>query len=257
MGAILDYRQPESGTDSHDLVHVRQVATHVGQQNELCRAGPGLALQIIDIDDGPVGDVDKNWLRAGMGYSTGYRSQRKGVDQHLVARGDTCRPQCDKKSAAARIGADTVFAAEIGSEFFFKQGCLGKRIAVLAVAEQPAIAHQFHGGLDSSLRDRFGCTQITGKTGTVCLCRTVANGHYIVHDATGIESIVPYVPCEPFAMYRHLFPRRPKSPRASFVSVYKSKRHSGMQVNTTVSRINFRQRFALKKRCKINGFMAI
>ncbi len=160
VGAILDDDEPVFPAHRHHRVHVRQMAAHVGQQQVARAAGDGLAFQVLDVDHVTVVDIDQHRLAAGMVDGARHRRQGKGVEQHLVARLDAGRLQGDEQRAAAGIDADAVFHAHIGGELFFQQRRLGQAVAVLAIAEQPAVAQQPQGRLDAGLGHRVGGAEV-------------------------------------------------------------------------------------------------
>ena len=173
VGAVLDQQQVVAPADLQQAVHVGDVAAHVGQQQDPRAGLGGLAVQVLQVDVIGLGDLDQHRLRARVGDGPRHRRQGEGIDQHLVAGCDTRRLERDEKRAAAGVEPDHVAHAQVRGELLFQQRGLGQAVAVLAVAEQPAVPEQPFGGRDRRLGQGVRGAEVLGEDRAVAAPRQV------------------------------------------------------------------------------------
>ena len=77
VGAILDHGNACRATNAHQFVHIADMPTHVGQEQNL--GLPDLCTQVIKVDHQPLIHIDIDRLRPNGCNRAGNWGQREGI----------------------------------------------------------------------------------------------------------------------------------------------------------------------------------
>ena len=158
MGAVLDDGDLVLLRDLVDLLHLGNLAAHVGEHEPLDLGARRSALLDLTLEVLHVHDVGFSALHvdgdaARVVDGRGHGGEGEAVGEDVIARLDAAGLECDEEGGAARVEADAVFEARPLRHVPLRQR--GLRLDAGRVAEERAALHQLERALLPLLRDRI------------------------------------------------------------------------------------------------------